>query len=120
MWRAQIPPKMWNLIWRIYRSCLPTQDRLNTHHVSCPLHCELCEHYVESDWHILFYCHTSADCWKVAGLAATPKSRLACFDSVGATLLDVCVDEPESIASRMLIIIWGIWKNRNDFIWNQK
>ena len=54
VWRAQVPPKVQNLIWRICRSCLLTRDRLNACHVSCPLHCELCENYVESDWHISF------------------------------------------------------------------
>lgn len=119
-WSAQVPPKVWNLIWRICRSCLPTRDRLNACHVFCPLHYELCENYVESDWHVFFDYHTSADCWTVTGLATTLQSQLARFDSVGAVLLDVCVCEPESTVSRVLMIIWGIWQNLNYFIWNQK
>jgi hypothetical protein len=54
VWIAQVPPKVRNLIWSFRRSCLPTRDRLNARHVSSPLHCELCENYVLSDFHIFF------------------------------------------------------------------
>ncbi|MCI18474.1 pentatricopeptide repeat-containing protein, partial [Trifolium medium] len=33
VWKAQVPPKVRNLIWRICRECLPTCDRLNQQHV---------------------------------------------------------------------------------------
>lgn len=43
LWRAHVPPKVRNLIWRICRSCLPTRERLQQCWVNCPRNCELCE-----------------------------------------------------------------------------
>jgi len=42
------------------------------------------------------------------------------FDSVGALVLDVFMREPKEVVSHVLMAIWGIWKNRTNWIWNQK
>lgn len=78
------------------------------------LHCGACETYVESYWNFCFHFHICA------GLAANLQSRLAWSDLVGKILLVVCVCDLESIFSRVLMIIWGIWMNWCDFIWNHK
>jgi len=43
LWRAHVPPKVRNLIWRICGSCLPTRERLQQRRVNCLHICELCE-----------------------------------------------------------------------------
>ncbi|PNX97052.1 cytochrome p450 [Trifolium pratense] len=42
IWRAKIPPKVKNLLWRIGRNALPTRARLNSRGVQCPEHCAVC------------------------------------------------------------------------------
>jgi len=65
VWRAKVPPTARNLISRFHRGCLPIWDKLNTRYVLCRQKCPLCAETENSDWHILFKCQESADCWEM-------------------------------------------------------
>jgi len=66
-------------IWRICRGCLPTWDKLSTRHVLCLLQCPLCPETEKSNWHILFVCQKSADCWEMTGLSQVIEDCFRCF-----------------------------------------
>jgi len=38
---------------------------------------------------------------------------------MGTVLIDVCARDTEDVVSRVLIVVWGIWLNRNDWLCNQ-
>jgi hypothetical protein len=62
IWRAKVPPKIDNLMWQIYQKYLPIRHKL------CPANCVFSENQTEDDWHILFNCKISEECWNFAGL----------------------------------------------------
>lgn len=66
---------------------------------------------------ILFLqCLTSVDCWHATGLFSIMQSKIQRFGSMGTVLIDACVRETEDIVSRVLMVIWGIWLNRNNWL----
>lgn len=67
-----------------------------------------------------FQCSTSVNCWHAAGLFSIMQSRIQSFGSMGTILMDVCGRETEDFVSRVLMVVWGIWLNRNDWLCNQK
>lgn len=119
IWRSQVAAKVRNLIWRIGRGCLPTRDRLQACHVQCPIHCSLCDAFEESEWHIFFDCPTSVACGYVAGLSHIVQNRCMRFTIVGGDLMDICARGIEEVVGRILMVIWGIWQNQNNCVWNQ-
>jgi hypothetical protein len=68
----------------------------------------------------LFGSQTSVDCSTTSGLISTLQPRMSRFHTVGAVLVDVCPCESAAIVSTVLMMIWGIWQNRNEWIWSQK
>jgi hypothetical protein len=63
IWRAKIPPKMKNLLWRISRNILPTRLKLNSRGVQCPTSCVVCNTEDEDIMHVFFMCQKSVQCW---------------------------------------------------------
>lgn len=74
---------------------------------------------VENDWHLFFQCTTSILCWDFVDLRSVVVDRSLCFSSAAAVLFDVCSREEESITVHVFMLIWAIWQNRNDSVWNQ-
>ncbi|MCI15290.1 ribonuclease H protein, partial [Trifolium medium] len=90
------------------------------HHVQCPAICELCRGANEDAWHVLFDCEESKNCWNVAGLQSVITARLQQFQDVKDVLFDICSKETKEVAGRVAMIIWLIWNNRNQWIWNHE
>ncbi|CAJ2646835.1 unnamed protein product [Trifolium pratense] len=42
------------------------------------------------------------------------------MNSVAEVVLDICSREVEAVVNRFMMIVWGLWHNRNEWIWNQK
>jgi hypothetical protein len=68
IWRAKIPPRVKNLLWRIGRNVLPTRVRLNSRGIQCPENCAICNDGVEDSIHVLFLCPHNMACWQQEGL----------------------------------------------------
>lgn len=98
---------------------LPNRDRLHARHVQCPIHCSLCDAFEESEWHIFFDCPTSVVCWYEAGLSHIVQNRCMRFTLTGGVLMDTCARGTGEVVGRALMVIWGIWQNRNNCVWNQ-
>ncbi|PNY08871.1 pentatricopeptide repeat-containing protein [Trifolium pratense] len=79
IWCAKIPPKIKNLLWRIGRNCLPTQERLASHGVMCPVNCAGCDEGIEDNIHMFFQCTQSSICWQ----------RVECVKDGGAVLIPI-------------------------------
>jgi len=63
-----VPPKVKNLLWRMWRGCLPTRVRLQDKGVSCPTNCGTCGADHEDLNHLLFECSFSIQVWNSAGI----------------------------------------------------
>ncbi|GAU30587.1 hypothetical protein TSUD_392780 [Trifolium subterraneum] len=120
LWQIRAPPKAKHLLWRICRECLPTRSQLWQHHVQCPINCELCNNADEDAWHALFDCAEVKSSWAVAGLNTVITTRLQSCASVKEVIMDICSNESKEIAGRVAVLIWGIWNNRNQWLWNDE
>jgi ribonuclease HI len=120
LWQILAPPKAKHLLWRICRNCLPTRVQLRHHYVQCPEVCELCSEENEDSWHVLFGCNMVRNCWNAAGLQAVVEQRLNAFDCVQDIIFDICSKESKEVAGRVATLLWLLWHNRNQWIWNQE
>ncbi|PNY13385.1 ribonuclease H [Trifolium pratense] len=118
LWNIKAPPKTRHTLWRICRDCLPTHVRLLQRHVDCVPNCPMCNDGAEDDFHVFFTCPQVVDCWTAAGLYDVIYNRLSSFNNVAELLLNICNHEDENTAGRVAMLIWCIWQNRNDMIWN--
>lgn len=44
--------------------------------------------------------------------------RLTSFTNAKSIILDICSKEDMMVASKMEVMMYVIWKNRNDKVWN--
>ncbi|GAU31898.1 hypothetical protein TSUD_270830 [Trifolium subterraneum] len=90
LWKVQAPPKVKHLLWRICKECLPTRVRLRNRYVQCPVECPFCLSKPEEDWHMFFGCEGSKNAWY----------------------------ENKQVAGKTATLLWYIWQNRNNKVWN--
>jgi hypothetical protein len=120
LWSIKAPPKAKHLLWRICKGCLPTRVRLQEKCVSCSLNCPICDHNYEDDMHVLFDCAESLRARQFAGLDHVVSNRIQHFNNTKDLILDVCAKEDTTTAGQFAVLIWMIWKNRNNSVWNNE
>jgi ribonuclease HI len=120
IWKIQAPPKVKHLLWRICKGCLPTRSRLKERHVQCPVVCPLCELEEEDDWHVIFGCECSKIAWQGAGLFDLIAPYIQHSSTAKEFQLQLCRRVDKSDAGKAALLIWVLWKNRNNWVWNQE
>jgi ribonuclease HI len=118
IWKIQAPPKAKHFLWRVCKECLPTRMRLRSRHVQCPLDCPLCFAEPEDDWHLFFNCESSNEAWSAMGIEQILHPRLNLFHNVRDFIFNICCHESEQVAGKMAMLLWTIWQNRNNIVWN--
>jgi hypothetical protein len=108
----------YNLLWRICRGCLPTRVRLRGRYVPCPSECPFCNNNEEDDWHILFGFRESQQVWIEAGLRDVIMLILHAAIDVNNVIFDVCRFEDVLTVGKFAMVVWCIWHNRNNWVWN--
>ncbi|XP_058765192.1 uncharacterized protein LOC131638639 [Vicia villosa] len=60
--------------------------------------------------------------WKddAKGLTDIISPRLNIFQDISSLILDICVKEDRKTAGRVAVMLEGLWKNRNDFVWHNE
>ncbi|MCH89277.1 putative ribonuclease H protein, partial [Trifolium medium] len=118
IWKAHAPHKARHLLWRLCRGCIPTRCRLLERHVDCDVHCPLCEDEVEDDVHVFFTCASAQFSWQAAGLSSVLGSAACQQGSAADRVFALCRNEDYATIGRVAMLLWSIWHNRNDKIWN--
>ncbi|KAK2399000.1 hypothetical protein QL285_048880 [Trifolium repens] len=118
IWKIHAPPKAKHLLWRICKECLPTRVRLRNRFVQCPEDCPLCLSHVEEDWHLFFNCEAIREAWHVMELSHIVQPRLHIFNNPRDLIFDICRKESNMDASKVAVLLWFIWQNRNNYVWN--
>jgi ribonuclease HI len=118
LWKIQAPPKVKHLLWRICRGCLPTRVKLQEKHVPCQLQCPLCDQNFEDDWHAILTCDVSVQAWQASGLNHIVMQRIQQHTSLKELIFDVCSTESIETAGSFAMMIWILWQNRNNKVWN--
>jgi hypothetical protein len=118
IWKIHAPPKVKHLLWRICRDCLPTRTRLRNRCVQCPVECPLCLTHDEDEWHLFFNCETVSEAWNAMELSHIILPRMHMFTNPKDLIFDICMQESDITASRTATLMWFIWQNRNNLVWN--
>ncbi|KAM6583229.1 hypothetical protein CsatB_010231 [Cannabis sativa] len=116
IWALNIPPKVRNFIWRAASNVGPTCAQLVTKHVPISSICQLCNSSDETIFHALVGCSFARSCWHRSCVDIGSWMETA-FSSWWYNLSHK-VSEPMLEEANM--VAWGIWRARNDVVWNQK
>lgn len=118
IWKLKIPPKVKNLIQRVCRNTLPTRVRLGDRGVNCAKVCALCNMMEEDNLHLFFRCPGSCNIWSMCESSTTINNVI----SQGHDIADTIFQLPHMLngddAALLCCIIWSIWKQQNNKIWN--
>jgi ribonuclease HI len=120
LWKIQAPPKTKHLLWRLCKGCLPTRVRLKEKQVNCSLNCPLCESEEEDDWHVIYGCEYSKRAWQAAGVEYLILPLLQQGISTKDRLLKLCRNSDVDEAGKVATLLWLLWQNRNNWIWNNE
>ncbi|GAU40243.1 hypothetical protein TSUD_219530 [Trifolium subterraneum] len=61
----------------------------------------------------------SREAWTAMGLDNVIVPRLQHFDNMRDIIFDVCRHEDSILAGRMAMLIWNLWRNRNNWLWKE-
>ncbi|MCH85217.1 pentatricopeptide repeat-containing protein, partial [Trifolium medium] len=100
----------------VKEDCLVWREEQNGQYTASPL----CEGNGEDDWHVLFECAESRECWAAAGLSSVIESRLQVLNNTQAMIHDICTKERKEVAGRVAVMIWILWNHRNNWLWNNE
>ncbi|KAF4383413.1 hypothetical protein G4B88_023987 [Cannabis sativa] len=102
LWQLKLPPKVVNFLCRVSTNSLPTRFQLSTKNIPIDPRCPFCLAAPDSTLHVL------VRCIKVVGAEVMYLLlRLECW-----CLLAECLEAA--------MILWSIWKHRNELVWNSK
>ncbi|GAU16642.1 hypothetical protein TSUD_325920 [Trifolium subterraneum] len=118
IWKAQAPHKARHLLWRLCRGCLPTRCRLLERRVECILNCPVCDVEIEDELHIFFRCVVARDSWCAAGLSSVLHNGVYQQSNAMDRIFAMCSNESSDTVGRVAMLLWSIWHNRNDKLWN--
>ena len=115
LWKARVPSKVAIFGWRLVQNLLPTRVALTQKGYAGPFFCCVCDSSSETLEH-LFRDYEVAN--KI--LAASPFNFAASSCSWKDWFLTQAQALSSSLFDRLLIILWSLWDNRNNMLWNQK
>ncbi|CAN1219601.1 Putative ribonuclease H protein At1g65750 [Linum perenne] len=119
LWGLHVPPKMKNLLWRLARGMVPNRVRLRDRGIDVPPTCGVCSGEHEDDWHLYLTCSFAGECWEEAGLRPIVESHMARHISFPGWLGEIITTATDRICHRIVAIIWSLWKERNQRVWNR-
>ncbi|GAU36186.1 hypothetical protein TSUD_274640 [Trifolium subterraneum] len=118
IWKAQAPHKARHLLWRLCRGCLPTRSRLLERRVECTLNCPVCDEEIEDELHVFFRCAVARDSWSAASLSSVLHNATYQQTNAMDRIFAICSNESSDTVGRVAMLLWCIWHNRNDKLWN--
>ncbi|XP_077240384.1 uncharacterized protein LOC143881283 [Tasmannia lanceolata] len=122
-WRSYIPPRVAAFAWVVSHRCINTCDILQAKNVHLASWCILCQKNVETMDHVLLLCPFSSSVWmdimRFCGMSwATLNSISETLKSWGGAFKG-CIGE-SLWYSIPYAVIWFIWLERNNRIFNGK
>lgn len=92
-------------------NCLPTMCNLQTKSAICPL----CGIQRETSFHCLIQCLFAKNCWNIVW----PDLSFDSFINI-YTWVEYVLEHQRDRANLISTVCWGIWKARNEAVWNDK
>ncbi|GAU32459.1 hypothetical protein TSUD_144680 [Trifolium subterraneum] len=73
---------------------------------------------IEDELHIFFRCAVARDSWSAAGLSSVLHNATYQQTNAMDRIFAVCSNESRDTVDRVAMLLWCIWYNRNDKLWN--
>jgi ribonuclease HI len=67
---------------------------------------------------MFFDCDSVRDAWHEMGLSHIVQSRLPLFTNFRDIMFDICRHESKLVAGKVATLLWFVWQNRNNKVWN--
>lgn len=84
----------------------------------CSAICILCNESLENCWHVLLTCDKASPSWHKTTLWNYIEPYLLSAQSFGELFFQVCKVLNEDQKPMFLMVLWSIWKARNEKLWN--
>jgi hypothetical protein len=121
IWKIKtMPPLLKTFAWRLFRQALPTADRVSRFVSHINRHCTSCG-LIENDSHLFFLCTVPHQVWNHAPLPPVAHLIDPQADGIQQILphiLPLTITDHNLIYT--LLILWYIWKARNDHRFQRK
>lgn len=114
IWRANIPLKVRNFVWRLGRDVLPHRVNLQKCGINTSCLCALCGVNPENNWHLFIDCPVTIKVWKDANLWNLINARAELSDDFTTFLFSTLDVVPVTVRNKLLMVLWSIWNHRND------
>lgn len=114
LWNLKIPPKVKNFLWRASNGFLPTKTALCMKHVPISLLCPTCVASEESTLHCLVKCGFAEACRRETGFSSVADGSVSFAGWLGAAMTQF----NNTMVSRLVMLVWLVWKARNSVVWN--
>jgi ribonuclease HI len=119
IWNLKIPQRVKIFMWRVLRGCLPTRDKLQRKGVQCTDLCPHCETTYENEWHLFIGCEKAKRVWIAAGLWDDISQVVVAANSFNSLVFSFLTVHLEKKCSDFVLIMWCLWKRRNEKIWEE-
>ena len=116
IWKAKVPGKVQICVWRACHDLLATRDRLLTKGYDGEVTCLLCPHPYEEVSHLFCKCPTAYNI-----LTSAPfnlQNSLLPRINFKEWMLERALTMKQNIFEQLLMIIWSLWRNRNNKFWS--
>lgn len=115
-WHAKVPGKVKICVWRAINNILPTRDKLMSKGYMGDMHCLACNHHTENTVHLFCFCPIMQQVLMLSGLSLPLHDGLSFKD----WLLHAALQLKAWMFDKLLVLIWSVWKNQNDLLWQGK
>ncbi|XP_062028881.1 uncharacterized protein LOC133744867 [Rosa rugosa] len=115
IWKAKVQGKVQICIWRACSNLLPTRAKLSTKGYVGDIHCLLCSQAYEDTAHIFCKCPTAVQILTAApfhfGRSLLPNINFKEW------MLDHALNLKQDVFAQLQMVLWALWKNRNNMLW---
>jgi hypothetical protein len=79
--------------------------------------CPLCDEVVEDDWHLIVNCPVSIEARRAASLDEIVSQHLSNSGTAAELIFNICRTADRALAGRFATLVWSLWQNRNNKVW---
>lgn len=123
IWEVLAPSKIKMFLWKAVSGAIPVAERLATRGVRIDPRCLICGFEGESINHVLFLCSSARQTWALSNIPSPENgfSDHSLYHNVFHVLL-MSKNSDLPIDSRRIVpwILWILWKNRNNMVFEGK
>lgn len=117
IWRANVPRKVRNLVWRAANDGLPTMDKLARRGMEVDAICPRCGEGTETITHMLTQCKEVETIWKMSPIRLSFSEWPCAFKEWCDTFIRKCkVDRAWEVG---MMFLWQIWNLRNKWVFKK-